>query len=423
MSRGDGIWGVLGVLGLGLSGCTNSVFVFGETEAETTGFFASTVAVGDRHACAISMGRLFCWGDNTFGQLGRPSEATAVPYPRQVGTSDDYVSVAAGSAHTCGVRSAAEMLRLECWGSNANGQAAQRAEQIDTPALVRPPMDLAFERVFAGKNQTCALTDDGGAGQMACWGLNEHGQVGIGDMIQEVIDATSLEGPDGMLDGGWFTVALGERHGCGLFRAPGDERARLACWGNNEDYALGIENTATFYAPRTVIEAGVSSPDWAQVGVGRNHSCARTHAQQIYCWGQPDFAQLGSEEGAPYRTPFMIDDGGDEPTLWIDLYIGDFATCGIYNAGRPTLACAGQNASGRFGTFDTERGMIDILSDLYEPDTSFKSPLVDIGPDNLCVLKGGQVLCAGSNAHGQLGQGDVLPHMGWVPVRAPEISP
>src|SRR6185503_9573987 len=62
---------------------------------------ASTkLVVGNRNACILTDGDLFCWGDNSAGQLG--SAAAAVQStPIAVGVGHHWLEVAVGGVHMC----------------------------------------------------------------------------------------------------------------------------------------------------------------------------------------------------------------------------------------------------------------------------------------------------------------------------------
>jgi alpha-tubulin suppressor-like RCC1 family protein len=65
---------------------------------------------GRDHTCAIATatGKAYCWGDNTFGQLGDSStSARNSPVPAAGGHTFNEIS--AGGNHTCGVTNTPEV--------------------------------------------------------------------------------------------------------------------------------------------------------------------------------------------------------------------------------------------------------------------------------------------------------------------------
>ena len=80
---------------------------------------AVRVAVGRDHACALTTtGDVYCWGDNSFGQLGRAGAASLTPV--KVGGGFAFVSVSAGAYHTCALEAGSGA--IGCWGRNDHGQ-------------------------------------------------------------------------------------------------------------------------------------------------------------------------------------------------------------------------------------------------------------------------------------------------------------
>src|SRR5262245_1373375 len=79
------------------------------------------VTAGQLHTCGLrTSGRLFCWGNDDPGQLGNGPVTGDQPTPTEVsGGHTDWIAVAAGRSHTCGIRS---NHRLYCWGTNGSGQ-------------------------------------------------------------------------------------------------------------------------------------------------------------------------------------------------------------------------------------------------------------------------------------------------------------
>lgn len=91
------------------------------------------VASGAAHVCGIRTGgTLWCSGDNSYGQLGDGTLETRTS-PVQVGTASDWVSVSAGTFQTCGIRGSGD---LYCWGSNEYGEAGDFTGWRSTPNLV-----------------------------------------------------------------------------------------------------------------------------------------------------------------------------------------------------------------------------------------------------------------------------------------------
>jgi alpha-tubulin suppressor-like RCC1 family protein len=125
---------------------------------------------------------VYCWGDNSLGQLGDTLVGQARA-PNRVLGGLVFASINAGAAHTCGVTVSGAGY---CWGSDAGGQlgsepatlcAAGSATQPCTlvPALVTG--GLNFGSISAGTQHSCGLT----TGQIAyCWGFNDKGQLGDG---------------------------------------------------------------------------------------------------------------------------------------------------------------------------------------------------------------------------------------------------
>jgi alpha-tubulin suppressor-like RCC1 family protein len=98
------------------------------------------VGAGLDHTCGRrSTGRLYCWGSHEWGQLGTgPPAGTTVPVPAQVtGGATDWSSVAVGGESTCArTRSG----RLFCWGLDTFGELGNGdAGSDDSPSEVYAP--------------------------------------------------------------------------------------------------------------------------------------------------------------------------------------------------------------------------------------------------------------------------------------------
>lgn len=135
----------------------------------------TAIAAGSVHTCALADGLVYCWGDNTFRQLGRLTDATHRAYEaRVVEGISDAEAVFAGRAHNCALGTDK---RLRCWGANNRSQLSTQGAQgssVLTPVLV-PVSDVRTAAL--GSEYSCVLS---GATDASCWGYNAYGQLGNG---------------------------------------------------------------------------------------------------------------------------------------------------------------------------------------------------------------------------------------------------
>jgi alpha-tubulin suppressor-like RCC1 family protein len=76
-----------------------------------------SVAAGTAHACAVlASGRALCWGSNDFGQVGAPA-GPCRPDPAEIPLAH-VLSVGAGGSHSCAV----DEVGVWCWGDDSQGQ-------------------------------------------------------------------------------------------------------------------------------------------------------------------------------------------------------------------------------------------------------------------------------------------------------------
>jgi alpha-tubulin suppressor-like RCC1 family protein len=89
------------------------------------------MALGDRHVCVMHQGRTVCWGTGTDGQLGigsTPVDTTPTVLPDSI----DFVRLAAGQAHTCGLDSDGAAF---CWGRIAMASLVSAPRRSSGAAL------------------------------------------------------------------------------------------------------------------------------------------------------------------------------------------------------------------------------------------------------------------------------------------------
>jgi alpha-tubulin suppressor-like RCC1 family protein len=137
----------------------------------------SAVSAGMSFALGLrSDGTLWAWGSNSFGQLGQGSSgSTLVTSPIQVGSSNQWLTVAAGTAHAAAIRQDGT---LWTWGQNAFGQLGHGDAGNRTSPL-QVGSDTNWVAVACG-DHTLALKADG---SLWAWGRNNGGQLGLGNTV------------------------------------------------------------------------------------------------------------------------------------------------------------------------------------------------------------------------------------------------
>lgn len=132
----------------------------------------TAIAAGDAHTCAIVNGDAFCWGNNWAGQLGNSSYTATEAYAfvRVTGLAAGVTAISAGYQHTCAVASGS----VYCWGDNNYGQSGHG--QVSTTPTLAFNAESAATAVVAGDGFSCAITK----GRAYCWGDNFVGELGNG---------------------------------------------------------------------------------------------------------------------------------------------------------------------------------------------------------------------------------------------------
>ena len=168
-------------------------------------FVQLTASAG--HTCALTTdARAYCWGSNAGGQLGIGSSGSLSDHRTQpVPVAGDlrFVSLSAGAGNTCGID---EDGTAYCWGENTWGELGiGRAENAFSPALVAG--SLRFVTITAGATHTCGVSIEGDA---YCWGSNDLGQLGTGDQVPTAVPLPVL----GSMK--FASISVGNQHSCGL---------------------------------------------------------------------------------------------------------------------------------------------------------------------------------------------------------------
>jgi alpha-tubulin suppressor-like RCC1 family protein len=136
------------------------------------------VAAGGNHSCALrSDGEVWCWGANIWGELGDGSFEQRNTPVQAVGVPAGISALSSGAFHTCALTASGAVW---CWGDDSHGQLGDGDASFGGPAPVPVTGLPQIAAISAGSFNTCALTTKGG---IRCWGANEQGQLGDGTQL------------------------------------------------------------------------------------------------------------------------------------------------------------------------------------------------------------------------------------------------
>ncbi|MCF8607740.1 serine/threonine protein kinase, partial [Gordonia sp. HY442] len=116
------------------------------------------------YSCATADGKAYCWGTNA-------TSAGNVQTPQEVTDAENVEQVAMDVGTACVLNDEG---KVKCWGNNRFGQVGNGSsdDPVHTPAAIGSLSDVRY--VATGTSVTCAVTD----ADTYCWGTNSSGQLG-----------------------------------------------------------------------------------------------------------------------------------------------------------------------------------------------------------------------------------------------------
>ncbi len=265
------------------------------------------IDAGDSYGVALKQdGTVWAWGANINGQFGNGTY-TRSHEPSQVKDPDDASGFLTDVVHLeAGVRTVVAVKSdgtIRCWGDGEYGQIGKGV------ASHGPGTTLPFKSLDKS-DATGYLTGVNGAAEGRCftavlksdgtvhsWGLNRHGELGLGEYMPEIDPNDPHANPEFFttvvhprrVDGleGVAKITAGMNHTVAL-KADGS----VWTWGYNKQMGSGVLGAGSLDGSRSPVRA-LGLTDIREIYTGFNHNFALGRDGTIWAWGNARNGRLG----------------------------------------------------------------------------------------------------------------------------------
>ncbi len=355
--------------------------------------FATPIDTNSPYAVTIStqpIARGCVLGANSTGTVSGANVTVNVNCGRQL---------VSGEFHTCAATNAGNVF---CWGSNVDGQLGNGTETKSlTPVEVLNPAGTAplsgIVALSAGQAFTCALTN---TGSVFCWGADQTGQLGNATINDNGVDLpVQVTGLTNAL-----TISSGQYHTCAVTTA-----GAAMCWGDNSEGELGI----TGADPDTPVQVTGLTSGVADVTAGSYYSCAVLTDSSAMCWGSGPLGAGPSTTGS-FTPVSVLNPAGTAPLTGVLDVDGGFAdACAIMT--NQSALCWGSNQDGDLGNGANLESTLPLqVTSVGSSAALANVAQIGAGENFICVLVvSGAIQCSGTNAFGQLSDGNFTSKETW----------
>jgi alpha-tubulin suppressor-like RCC1 family protein len=400
--------------------------------------------------CGVKAGKVYCWGNNSSGQLGNGSSTggstnlgSSVPVPVQGLEGKRVISVDVGGFKRNGVACAITSdYQLYCWGYNKDYiVSANSTQTVYTTAVKRTgfPTGAQIRDVSIGWTHACAIVNLPGStilDHAYCWGKNSDstsatvvadsnsqatssetsffqngGQIGTGSSLSAHVNPSSVESSSGPLQNKRVQlIAAGATHTCAV-----TTDNVVTCWGDNQitdspaTITYGVFGNGSTVSQQNVPSTAISTL-WNRVtdiSAGYKTTCAIT-SETGRCWGlnsgtDLSQGQLGDGTSTNKSTPTSFAVPHSNTTLKkISTSYGH--TCAVTTGG--AVYCWGVTRSGRVGNGHSAAGGAVLLPTLIYQTTGLtnEAAFIEVAVNSSCAFNTtGAAWCWGEGAFGAIG--------------------
>ncbi|KAK3242768.1 hypothetical protein CYMTET_47552 [Cymbomonas tetramitiformis] len=356
------------------------------------------VAAGAAFAVAVTgEGQVYSWGANDEGQLGHGDLRERVQPELVAGqlSKEEVVAVSTGIAHALVMTKEGSIFT---WGSNTRGQLGigKQVVRQTTPVHIQGAITgIKFVWVATGGFHTLAASR---SGEVYCWGSNDYGQLGLGDLEERPTPHAILHK---------FTrskitrVAAGGRHSVAL-----TEQGDIFTWGSNDCGQLGYDNKGgrkyVGYPKRIETIRG------SRIKAGHSMSLAVLPSGKVFIWGCNRNGELGLGDVASRSAPHILPAPSNIP--FSDICPG--ANHVLANNKKGELFAWGKNVHGQLGlAFNTHSELkptlVSSVSSTDVVSVVTGGYAYEYQGHTMALTAAGKLFTWGWNAFGQLGLGTI----------------
>jgi alpha-tubulin suppressor-like RCC1 family protein len=243
------------------------------------------VVMGSQHACARKKdGAVWCWGDNSSGQLGRgdlmPNDSPSLVR----GIDSQPQKLVAGRNFACVL---GRDHKVYCWGKNEIGALGKLGLGARPTPFLLSELGTETAALYAAHDQLCAHTTDG---KLLCQGLVAQNGGALTSQTPLLVDGLPRDVAE---------VSFGLHDACARMQS-----GALWCWGERLRQSDTDPNVKVKRPPGPQLVPGLS--DVASVHLGDYYLCARSKTGSVYCWGDGTGGALGAGRITVSERPIRV---------------------------------------------------------------------------------------------------------------------
>ncbi|KAF0984384.1 hypothetical protein FDP41_000283 [Naegleria fowleri] len=291
--------------------------------------------------------------------------------------------------------------RVYSWGLDTGGSLGREATKTTPfPSLSTPidlPANLTILQIASTYYGNLILSEDA----VYDWGKNDYGLAADGTILNRKVPTKvfswDLQGPkriDQVAAGAFNYFAV-------------DENGRLYSWGRNDRGQLGDRTTIDKWRPVDVYMKGsLVNQTVVKVCAGQLHTTVLTSIGKVYTFGDNQYGQLGIGKTGT-ETPYVMEaasvimNGSLTSKTVVDIQCGDFHNIILTSDGK--VYGWGLNDKGQLG----DGSIVNRLFPVKIPDSSFDNrKIISITADmnvSFAIAENGPLYAWGQNDNYQLG--------------------